>query len=620
MSGIAGIVALDGASPTASQIEAMTAPLARRGPDGTHILVQNQAALGHTLLATTPEALVEVLPLTDDRTGCTITADARLDNRDELMIALNLTQETRIIGDGELILRSYLKWGEQSPTKLLGDFAFAIWDPRSASLFCARDQIGMRQLIYHHEVGRRFVFATEPVAILALPDFETPLNYDRIGDFLSNMEGADLTSTFFSGVFRLPPAYILRVDRCGVVLRRYWEWAPEPIISLPSDGAYAEAFLAVFTEAVRCRLRNAGSIGAMVSGGIDSNSVAAVAAKLLASESRGPLATFSAIGPNASECVETRAIIGAIRTPEFAPTTVCYNALGSLRAELMRGAAEADEPFDGNMDLIRAIYLAARDAGTNVVLDGVQSDVLLSSYFHMGFLFRQGKLKQLVREAEGAQQFWGPRFRVWRALLAAAWQAFAPTAIRGVRFRMGRRKADKQFLALASAIVPSLDLPRAVARRKCVQQHDFDNMALDSFTRVRGLSHPNVVVGRERYDRVAGAYGIEPRDPFMDLRLIRFCLSLPRTQLQRNGWPKWILRQAMASLITPDILWRGGRKHLGTDFTRAVIGGESVLGPQTSSLPDTIKRGEHQKRIFLLNWFAYRDRVPASVKGMTHEQ
>ena len=206
MSGIAGMVAFDGASPTASEIEAMTAPLARRGPDGTHISVQNQAALGHTLLATTPEALVEVLPLTDDRTGCTITADARLDNRDELMIALNLTQETRIIGDGELILRSYLKWGEQSPTKLLGDFAFAIWDPRSASLFCARDQIGMRQLIYHHEVGRQFVFATEPAAILALPDIDAPLNYDRVGDFLSNMEGADLTSTFFRGVFRLPPA------------------------------------------------------------------------------------------------------------------------------------------------------------------------------------------------------------------------------------------------------------------------------------------------------------------------------------------------------------------------------------------------------------------------------
>ena len=123
MSGICGIVALGAVDPTLAEIQALARPLQRRGPDGTHFHLEPKAALGHTLLATTPEALVEVLPLADPASGCTITAEARLDNRDELLAALELGSAARTIGDGELVLRAYLKWGEDCPTRLLGDFA-----------------------------------------------------------------------------------------------------------------------------------------------------------------------------------------------------------------------------------------------------------------------------------------------------------------------------------------------------------------------------------------------------------------------------------------------------------------------------------------------------------------
>ena len=605
MSGIAGIMPLDGSSPTASQIEAIAACLERRGPDGTHVMVLGQVALGHTLLATTPEALVEVLPLTDGPTGCTVTADARLDNRDELLTALDLAKETRTIGDGELILRAYLLWGEECATHLLGDFAFAIWDPRSARLLCARDPIGMRQLIYHHDAGRRFIFATEPNAILALPDVDALLNHDRVGDYLSNMEGADLCSTFFRDITRLPPAHILTVDRDGLKVRRYWELAPEPILNLPTDEAYAAAFLALFTEAVRCRLRSAGSIGAMVSGGIDSNAVAAVAARLLASESRGPLPTFSAIGPDASECPETRAILTAIQSPSFAPTTVNYAALEPFHADLTRAMAESAEPFDGDMTLLRAIYLAARRAGTNIVLDGAGSDLLLSSDFHLAFLLREGRVRHVVREARGERRFWGPEAPAWRGMLAAAWQAFVPTAVRAIRFARGRRKADRHFLDRAAAVAPFLDPIRALDRRRQVQRLDFEHDRVDSLTRVRTLTHRNLVAGRERYDRVASACGVEPRDPFLDLRLIRFCLSLPRDQLQRGGWPKWILRQAMERTVPADIVWRRGKEHIGPEFTRVVIAEPSQSRPDDVHAAGNLPLTERYESIYLSNWFVY---------------
>ena len=106
MSGICGVWAFDGGAP---DLDPLLAKLERRGPDGTNRWQDGPVALGHTLLATTPEALVEVLPLTEPDSGCTITADARIDNREELIAALDLAGETRVIGDGELILRAYLE-------------------------------------------------------------------------------------------------------------------------------------------------------------------------------------------------------------------------------------------------------------------------------------------------------------------------------------------------------------------------------------------------------------------------------------------------------------------------------------------------------------------------------
>ena len=165
MSGICGIVALDGSAPTAERLEPIMRQLRRRGPDGAHCWHGGRTAFGHALLATTPEALVEVLPLTFAEASCTITADARLDNREVLIGKLGLSDQRRTIGDGELILRAYLKWGEDCLDQLLGDFAFAIWDERQQRLFCARDPMGVRQLTYIHVEHRFFIFATEPAAI-----------------------------------------------------------------------------------------------------------------------------------------------------------------------------------------------------------------------------------------------------------------------------------------------------------------------------------------------------------------------------------------------------------------------------------------------------------------------
>lgn len=567
MSGICGVWAFDGGGP---DLRPVLASLERRGPDATNEWSDGPVALGHTLLATTPEALVEVLPLTEADSGCTITADARIDNRDELVAALGLGGETRTIGDGELILRAYLRWGDDCPTHLLGDFAFAIWDPRAHHLFCARDHMGMRQLIYHHAPGGLFAFATEAEALVAHSAVPKRINEGRIADFLDDLEGIDFTSTFFENVSRLPPAHSLTVGARLLSLRRFWELAPGPELKLHSDQAYADAFLDVFTEAVQCRLRSAGSVGSMLSGGMDSGSIVAIAARKLMAEGKAPLQTFSAIGPNKEICEETRAIAESAKMAGLKTLTVDFSELEEFQStmELLTLSAE---PFDSEMSLIHAVYSLAQREGMNIMLDGVAGDVVLVAANRVVALLRQGRFAAAFREARGEVRFWGTSWPLWKSLMSATWVAFAPRFARRIRRRIVWKIQDARKQRL---IAPDFGARINLAGRR--QQYrsylSYDKFP-DTQRRARSIAHPHLAVARERYDRIAASLAIEPRDPFMDLRVVQFCLGLPEEQLQSGGWQKIIQRRAMVGLMPESVIWRLGKSDLGREFTFAHFSG-----------------------------------------------
>lgn len=140
MSAIAGAYFLDGRPVDRAELDRMVSILAHRGPDGCGAWREGPVGVGHCMLRTTPESLRETFPLIGSGGEFVLTADARIDNRSELIAALNLVDRASgEITDGDLILAAYERWGEHCPGKLLGDFAFAIWDGRTRSLFCVRD-------------------------------------------------------------------------------------------------------------------------------------------------------------------------------------------------------------------------------------------------------------------------------------------------------------------------------------------------------------------------------------------------------------------------------------------------------------------------------------------------
>ena len=508
------------------------------------------------------------------QTGCLIIADARIDYRDELCRALAL--DPRAVGDAELILAAYLRWGEACLDRLLGDFAFAIWDVRTRKLFCARDHFGMRPFYYHHSSGAGFVFASDARALFTVPEVPYRIYEGRVADFLvPELEWIDYTSTFYEGVHRLPPGHRLTVTHKGLDLVEFWEPEPGPAPSEMTDLEWIDGLREVLTRAVDERLRApTGAVGCMLSGGMDSGSVAALARDLLESREGRPLRTFSAaLGP-ADDCDETRRIHATVAQLHAKATLILPDDIGGLDDELR---ASIEDPFDGVFLFMKAIFLAARDAGVEVLLDGGGGDVVLNPGAYITRLIRHGHLVTAVQEILAEPNFWDAPARfpeLTRHLLKAVTPELVKSAVRPRR----QRAAARRFTA-ASLI--SQDFAQQVRLdERCERMYQMFPagwVADPAAERIRKV-RPNVSAGRERYQRLAKYAGLETRDPYLDLNVVRFCAHLPGHMVLRDGWPKWILRQAMAGRLPDAVRWGRGKPHVGWVFSERFLRRELARG------------------------------------------
>mgnify|MGYP000875659545 CR=1 FL=1 len=186
MSAITGLFFRDGRLAYSEEIKKMNDLLSHRGPDGSGLWYEGSIALGHQMMHTTPESLYEILPFEHVNSDLVITADARIDNRNELAPLLGL-KDVKSVSDSTYILMAYKKWGEKCPDKLLGDFAFAIWDKKNETLFCARDHMGVKPL-YYFLSDSVFIFSTEIKALLGFPGVSNKLNELGVAFYLISID------------------------------------------------------------------------------------------------------------------------------------------------------------------------------------------------------------------------------------------------------------------------------------------------------------------------------------------------------------------------------------------------------------------------------------------------
>src|SRR4029078_10401024 len=215
-----------------------------------------------------------------------ITADLRIDNRDELLGHLSLNRQlVAVWSDARLLLFAWEKVGDRIFSMLRGPFAVAIWDGSKRSLTLARDHLGLNVLVWHRD-KHSFAFATMPNGLFAFDNVQRELCEEKIADFLV-LNHADHTRTIYRNIFRIPPAHLMRVGCDGsVALQRYWSLDEIAAVRLKSDAAYAEGLRDQLDRAVQRQMRSLHPVGALLSGGLDSSSVVALAARACADKQR----------------------------------------------------------------------------------------------------------------------------------------------------------------------------------------------------------------------------------------------------------------------------------------------------------------------------------------------
>ena len=492
MSGIAAILRLDGAPSDLgaaaassdrlgpSAIEAMIDALAHRGPDGRSAAVIGPAALGHTLFAATDEDALDAQPLR--RGPRAVVADARLDNRRELIGELCSPGEDEP-SDAALILHAYERWGEACPSHLTGDFAFVLWDDERHLLLAARDAIGIRPLYYHHD-RRALRCASEMLALFAGGEVDKRPHRPSLALWL-NGGYSERDQTLYDRVFSLPAGHALVARDGAVDVRRYWWPDPWRQIRYATDAEYADHFGAVFREAVRCRLRARGPVAVVVSGGLDSSSIACEADRLRRAglAASDPLVLLHLAFPGLpcdeqrySDAVGERCGTPMIDVAPMDDVELCRPDPSRLLPDVY---------FHPTVSMFDPLLAEAKARGARVALTGMGGDDLMEGTgWDFSYMIAEGQLRDAAEYVGLTER---PLAReTWEAVWSYGVRPFIPASVR----RIGRKVLPRRTLPWLSREVSEEAWQLAADQARRDAERDYPSRVAPGVDHGRGRQQP----------------------------------------------------------------------------------------------------------------------------------
>jgi asparagine synthase (glutamine-hydrolysing) len=598
----------------------MASVLAHRGPDGSSSWQAGSIGFASRTLRTSTES--RTIPESIHRESgdaLVVVADARIDNRPELGDRLRLGRALDELSDAALIGAAYRAWGSDAPLHLIGDFAFAVWDGSRRMLYCARDPFGTRPFCYHVS-SRAFLFASEIKALFCLSEVPREVDEVQVGYFLDDFMD-DPERTYFRDVHRLPAAHFLEVSSDGVRMRRYWALDPGREVRYPEEGQYSEAFRELLLEAVRARVQDAVPVGAALSGGLDSSSIVGAARRVLPADQ--PIHAFSAVfpglPPEERQYNDESPYIDAVAEGAGIVSHRVRADLILPLADYERVVAHFDSPPSGfNLYMHWALLAAAQRQGIRVFLDGTDGDSVVSKgYERFIDLSNEGRWDTAVDEVKaltarhGTPRRWFQDYLVRPQLLRLAQTGRWRNWYRGTRAVAAG--FDRPLTRLwwkygVLAIVPSGMVRRGVRGtepRKPLMRREFsERMGLADRKRAlvsdewvssaredhaRVLSLPRYQFALELIDNAAAGFGIVPRFPYFDRRLVEYCVAIPPEQKLNDGWTRLIQRRAMEGILPPVVQWRVDKGMLGFNFVRGMQTEAPMLSPILFDEPSPIE-------------------------------
>ena len=512
-------------------------------------------ALGHRRLSILDLSAAGHQPMPDAAGDLWLTFNGEIYNYLEIRAELAALDHAFHTGtDTEVILAAYRQWGEACLARFNGMFAFVLVDRRRARVFVARDRFGVKPLYLWPTPGGGLALASEIKQFTAHPAWRARLNGQAAYDFLNWGLTDHGSETLFAGVTQLRGGECLSSPLAGLSQARPKRWYHLNPTPFAGDLAAAgQRFRELLDDSVRLRLRADVPVGSCLSGGLDSS---AIVCTMRAQHGDGAGArqnTFSAYS-DVARFDERRFIDDVVKQTGATPHHLIPDP-SRLLTELDDLVWHQDEPFGSTSIYAQwCVYRQAREAGVNVLLDGQGADEALGGYHgyfgpRLAGLLAQGRLSTFARESYALHRDGLLRYGMQARVLA---NELIPASLADrLRQLTGRTTQAPAFIDMqklgASPRSPHLG---SVNLRDPVRSL--------SIAQLISLNLPMLL---HWADRDSMAHGVESRLPFLDYRLVEFCLGLPEEHKLSEGWTKRVLREGMTGRLPESVRLR--RDKLG---------------------------------------------------------
>ncbi|WLR42772.1 asparagine synthase-related protein [Bacillus carboniphilus] len=558
MSAIIGLYDLAKNPVSDELIDKMINPLRKFPLDDIGVTKSEYLFFGNWAQWITPEQRNEPMPFYDSERKLLITADAIIDNRVELFERLQIPISYQSsIPDSQLILLAYEKWGEDSPKYLLGDFAYMIWDEKAEKMFGARDFSGGRTFYYANVKGI-FSFSTIINPILSLPHIENDLNEQWLAQFLviaGMVDVADTTLTPYKYINQLPPFHSITVTREKTTVKAYGLLNHSNKLKYKTSKEYIEHFQHTFQLAIDSRLRTFKKVGSQLSGGLDSGAIVGFAGKKLKNESK-PLHTLSYV-PLSSFKDYTAKDFLADESPFMKKTVHFVKNINDYyydfegrdsfsEIDSFLEILEMPYKFFENSFWLKGMFEKAKEHEIGILLNGGRGNLSISwgsALHYYAKLLKNLRWIQLAKELHMySLNAGGPRFRLLPYLINL-----------NVPFLFKEKESYEKPCLINENLALKTSVFEKLATFGIGKEGWFssNNIYLQRYQHFNDLFHWNA--SNTLATKLSLVYGLWKRDPTNDLRVIKFCLSVPEDQYVGDGLDRKLIREATKGYLPDEV-------------------------------------------------------------------
>lgn len=549
MCGIAGIFSLSLSNKEKQErTEQMLSTIRHRGPDNSSIWQNDTAvSLGHNRLS--------IIDLSDTANQpfhyhhLSIVFNGELYNYIEIKKELetrNYKFTTK--SDTEVLLAAYLEWGEDCVTHFMGMWAFALWDDKNQKLFCSRDRFGIKPF-YYAWIDSSFYFASEYKALKILPNFNSTLNINQLYRGIQMGWVTYQDETYFESIKQIEPSHNLTLFLDGrKTYKKYWDID----FSKKFEGTHedkTQAFKEAIIDSIQLHLRSDVVVGACLSGGLDSSTIASVIGKF---NPKTDLNTFTVFYDGQND-VDERPFAKLVTDlyPSLKPHYLMPNEK-SLIDDFEKIQFHQDIPLPGSSPISQYYVMKlAKEHKAIVLLDGQGSDEFLAGYLH-SFYRLIGEQVYSLNPLHG--------FRTWSQFS-----------------KIQEFDSKEKYIRLAKSLASGIFSEDVLYQQEYKNAFPFlPNVRTEVFSlEKKNTSKLNEFLYNLIFtsslptllhfeDRNSMAFSIESRVPFLDHRLVELAFSLPDTDKISKGITKSILRESMQGILPNDIVNRMDKKGFVT--------------------------------------------------------